>query len=97
MYVCPAWLVAVRSAPVICVALLPPHGENFVRHETTLGVVDVVLVIVTVEDGELCAVDRAELVCGDTEHQGHERIDLDEGLSSILSDPEQGVRRSTLC
>ena len=44
--------------------------------------------VVAVEDRELGAVDRAELVGGDAEHERDECIDLDKGLAPILGDPQ---------
>src|SRR5262245_52801235 len=73
------------------VPLFPPYRENFIRHETAVRVVDVVLVVVAIEDRELGAIDRAELVCGDSEHERDESVDFDECLSPVLCDTQGSV------
>src|ERR1019366_8488708 len=59
-----------------------------IGHQPTVGVVEVVLTVVAIEDRELSAVHSAQLICCNTEHQRHEGINLQDCLSSVFSDPQ---------
>lgn len=48
--------------------------------------------VVAVEDGELGAVDGAQLVGGDAQHEGDEGVDLDECLTAVEVAAQQGAR-----
>lgn len=74
------------------VALLGPQPLELDGDEATVGVVEVFAVVVAVEDGELGAVDGAQLVGGDAQHEGHEGVDLDEGLTAVEVAAQQRTR-----
>ena len=48
--------------------------------------------VVAVEDGELGAVDGAQLVGGDAQHEGDEGVYLDECLTAVKVAAQQGAR-----
>ncbi|MPM40544.1 hypothetical protein SDC9_87188 [bioreactor metagenome] len=75
------------------VALLPPDREHRVGHQPPVRVVEVGGVVVAIEHGELGAVDRAELIARDAEHQRHQRVELDQRVTPILRPPQRRVRR----
>ena len=47
--------------------------------------------VVAVQDGELGAVDRAQLVGGEVQAECYERVDFDEGLAAVLGFTVRGV------
>ena len=58
-----------------------------------MGVVEVLVMVVAVQDCELGAVHGAQLVGGDAKHESHEGVDLDEGLTPVDSPTQRGLRR----
>src|SRR5690606_34860607 len=79
------------------VPLGAPDPEDLVRHEPPVGIVEVAVAVVAVEHRELGAVDAAKLVRGDAEHERDERIDLDEGLATVGSASQRGIRGQCCC
>ena len=53
--------------------------------------------VVAVKDRELGAVDGAQLIGRNAEHQRHEGIDLDSALPPILGDPQRCVSSPLPC
>ena len=84
--------VVLREAAVIA-ALLAPGGQYAVRDEAAVVVVVVAVAVVAVQHRELGAVDRAQLVRGQTQRQRHQGVDLQQRLTAVLRPAQRRLRR----
>ena len=74
------------------VALLPPLAQYIVWYPPSVAIIEVGVSVIALQNGELGAIDRDQLVGGDSQTQSNQRIDLHKGLPSVRGHTKRYIR-----